>query len=222
MFRGHPAMICNDTFMTQRACMSFFVSDTDPHIATADDIPCSQVALISGGGSGHEPAHAGYAWVVCTRKPTHTPTLTHTCVVCIHTCAHNSQTSTRSYAHSLAPVAALLPMHRSLIRTRRMLTRLPVPVPSVVSGGITTAAVTLALASTHTQTQTHKHSQITHKHAHTRTCSFVGGGMLTAAVLGGVFASPSAASVFETIRAVAGPPGCLLIVKNYTGPAPDF
>ena len=44
--------------------------------------------------------------------------------------------------------------------------------------------------------------------------------MLTAAVLGGVFASPSAASVFEAIRAAAGPPGCLLSVKNYTGARP--
>jgi dihydroxyacetone kinase len=43
--------------------------------------------------------------------------------------------------------------------------------------------------------------------------------MLTAAVLGGVFASPSAASVYEAVRAVAGPRGCLLIVKNYTGPS---
>jgi hypothetical protein len=41
--------------------------------------------------------------------------------------------------------------------------------------------------------------------------------MLSGAVLGGVFASPSASSVLSAIMTVAGPAGCLLIVKNYTG-----
>lgn len=46
--------------------------------------------------------------------------------------------------------------------------------------------------------------------------------MLTAAVCGGVFASPSAQAVLDTIRAVCGPAGCLLIVKNYTGDRLNF
>ena len=41
--------------------------------------------------------------------------------------------------------------------------------------------------------------------------------MLTAAVCGEVFASPTAAAVLAALRAVTGPAGTLLIVKNYTG-----
>ena len=41
--------------------------------------------------------------------------------------------------------------------------------------------------------------------------------MLAAAVCGAVFASPSTEAVLVAIRAVTGPPGCLLVVKNYTG-----
>eukprot|EP00282_Hemiselmis_andersenii_P044001 CAMPEP_0172061768 /NCGR_PEP_ID=MMETSP1043-20130122/8668_1 /TAXON_ID=464988 /ORGANISM="Hemiselmis andersenii, Strain CCMP441" /LENGTH=457 /DNA_ID=CAMNT_0012721611 /DNA_START=53 /DNA_END=1423 /DNA_ORIENTATION=+ len=58
-----------------------------------------------------------------------------------------------------------------------------------------------------------------HEPAH---AGFVGEGMLTAAVLGGVFASPSASAVLSAILAVAGKPGCLLIVKNYTGDRLNF
>ena len=43
--------------------------------------------------------------------------------------------------------------------------------------------------------------------------------MLTAAVAGEVFASPTAAAVLAALRAVTGPAGTLLIVKNYTGAA---
>ncbi len=51
---------------------------------------------------------------------------------------------------------------------------------------------------------------------------FVGAGMLTAAVSGEIFASPSVAAVLAGIRAVTGPAGCLLIVKNYTGDRLNF
>jgi dihydroxyacetone kinase len=51
---------------------------------------------------------------------------------------------------------------------------------------------------------------------------FVGKGMLTAAVSGEIFASPSVAAVLAGIRAVTGPAGCLLIVKNYTGDRLNF
>ncbi|BCG98262.1 DAK2 domain-containing protein [Mesorhizobium loti] len=51
---------------------------------------------------------------------------------------------------------------------------------------------------------------------------FVGKGMLTAAVSGEIFASPSVAAVLAAIRAVTGPAGCLLIVKNYTGDRLNF
>ena len=46
--------------------------------------------------------------------------------------------------------------------------------------------------------------------------------MLTAAVCGDIFASPSSEAVLAAIRAVTGPPGCLLIVKNYTGDRLNF
>ncbi len=51
---------------------------------------------------------------------------------------------------------------------------------------------------------------------------FVGQGMLTAAVCGDVFASPSVDAVLAGILAVTGVAGCLLIVKNYTGDRLNF
>ena len=51
---------------------------------------------------------------------------------------------------------------------------------------------------------------------------FVGKGMLTAAVSGEIFASPSVDAVLTAIRAVTGAPGCLLVVKNYTGDRLNF
>ncbi|MGO6905893.1 dihydroxyacetone kinase subunit DhaK, partial [Rhizobium ruizarguesonis] len=51
---------------------------------------------------------------------------------------------------------------------------------------------------------------------------FVGKGMLTAAVSGEIFASPSVDAALTAIRAVAGPKGALLIVKNYTGDRLNF
>ena len=58
-----------------------------------------------------------------------------------------------------------------------------------------------------------------HEPAHV---GFVGKGMLTAAVCGDVFASPSVDAVLAGILAVTGPAGCLLIVKNYTGDRLNF
>ena len=46
---------------------------------------------------------------------------------------------------------------------------------------------------------------------------YVGPGMLTAAVAGGVFASPSVEQILAAIRTVTGPAGCLLLIMNYTG-----
>jgi dihydroxyacetone kinase len=53
-----------------------------------------------------------------------------------------------------------------------------------------------------------------HEPAH---AGFVGKGMLTAAVCGEVFASPSVEAVLAGILAVTGKGGCLLIVKNCSG-----
>ena len=58
-----------------------------------------------------------------------------------------------------------------------------------------------------------------HEPAH---AGFVGPGMLTAAVCGDVFASPSVDSVLAGILAVTGEAGCVLIVKNYTGDRLNF
>ncbi|CAN7788640.1 dihydroxyacetone kinase [Caballeronia mineralivorans PML1(12)] len=51
---------------------------------------------------------------------------------------------------------------------------------------------------------------------------YVGAGMLSAAVCGEVFTSPSTDAVLEAIRATSGPNGALLIVKNYTGDRLNF
>ncbi|EFJ15518.1 hypothetical protein SELMODRAFT_271610 [Selaginella moellendorffii] len=58
-----------------------------------------------------------------------------------------------------------------------------------------------------------------HEPAH---AGYVGPGMLTAAVCGDVFASPSVNAILAGIRSVTGPKGCLLIVKNYTGDRLNF
>jgi ATP-dependent dihydroxyacetone kinase len=58
-----------------------------------------------------------------------------------------------------------------------------------------------------------------HEPAH---AGFVGPGMLTAAVCGEVFASPSVDAVFAAIMAATGKAGCLVIFKNYTGDRLNF
>ena len=45
----------------------------------------------------------------------------------------------------------------------------------------------------------------------------VGGGLLTAAVCGDIFASPTANAVYNAICTVAGKAGCLVVVMNYMG-----
>jgi ATP-dependent dihydroxyacetone kinase len=73
----------------------------------------------------------------------------------------------------------------------------------------------------------HKSSQVAivagggsgHEPAH---AAFVGPGLITAAVCGEVFASPSVDAVFAAIMAVTGKGGCLLVFKNYTGDRLNF
>src|SRR5271170_7322365 len=58
-----------------------------------------------------------------------------------------------------------------------------------------------------------------HEPAH---AGYIGAGMLSAALAGSVFTSPSSDSVFAAIQAVAAKPGALLVVKNYTGDRLNF
>ncbi|MDP4024831.1 dihydroxyacetone kinase subunit DhaK [Methylobacterium sp. NEAU 140] len=58
-----------------------------------------------------------------------------------------------------------------------------------------------------------------HEPAH---AGLVGPGLLSAAVCGDVFASPSVDAVLAGILAVTGPAGCLLVVKNYAGDRLNF
>ncbi|RSL19029.1 homodimeric dihydroxyacetone kinase [Edaphobacter aggregans] len=58
-----------------------------------------------------------------------------------------------------------------------------------------------------------------HEPAH---AGYIGTGMLSAAVIGDVFTSPSSDSVFAAIKAVSGQAGALLVVKNYTGDRLNF
>ena len=58
-----------------------------------------------------------------------------------------------------------------------------------------------------------------HEPAH---AGYVGAGMLSAAIAGDVFTSPSVDAVLAAIRAVGGPAGAVLIVKNYTGDRLNF
>src|SRR6202789_3265311 len=58
-----------------------------------------------------------------------------------------------------------------------------------------------------------------HEPAH---AGYIGIGMLSAAVVGEVFTSPSSDSVYAAIKAVTGKPGALLVVKNYTGDRLNF
>lgn len=58
-----------------------------------------------------------------------------------------------------------------------------------------------------------------HEPAH---AGFIGQGMLTGAVVGELFTSPSVEAVLAAIREICGEAGCLLIVKNYTGDRLNF
>lgn len=58
-----------------------------------------------------------------------------------------------------------------------------------------------------------------HEPAH---AGYIGAGMLSAAVAGEVFTSPSSDSVFAAIKSVTGKAGALLVVKNYTGDRLNF
>ena len=58
-----------------------------------------------------------------------------------------------------------------------------------------------------------------HEPAH---AGYVGPGLLTAAVAGAVFTSPSVDAVLKAILTIGGPAGVLLIVKNYTGDKLNF
>jgi triose/dihydroxyacetone kinase / FAD-AMP lyase (cyclizing) len=58
-----------------------------------------------------------------------------------------------------------------------------------------------------------------HEPAH---AGYIGAGMLSAAVAGEVFTSPSSDTVFAAIQTVAAKPGALLVVKNYTGDRLNF
>jgi dihydroxyacetone kinase len=58
-----------------------------------------------------------------------------------------------------------------------------------------------------------------HEPAH---AGYVGAGMLTGAVAGEVFTSPSVDAILAGIRAASGPAGAVLIVKNYTGDRLNF
>ncbi|KAM9962004.1 hypothetical protein ACTFIR_004883 [Dictyostelium discoideum] len=58
-----------------------------------------------------------------------------------------------------------------------------------------------------------------HEPAH---IGYIGNAMLTGAVCGDVFASPSAKQIFMAIKSVAGKMGCILIVKNYMGDNGSF
>lgn len=51
---------------------------------------------------------------------------------------------------------------------------------------------------------------------------FVGKGMLTGAISGETFASPTIDAVLSAIVQVTGPKGCLLVIKNYTGDRLNF
>lgn len=58
-----------------------------------------------------------------------------------------------------------------------------------------------------------------HEPAH---AGFIGEGMLSGAVFGNVFASPSVSAILAAIRVCSGPKGVLLVVKNYTGDKLNF
>ena len=58
-----------------------------------------------------------------------------------------------------------------------------------------------------------------HEPAH---AGYIGKGMLDAAILGDVFASPSQIQVYQAIKDSAGTNGSLLIIKNYSGDIMNF
>ncbi|GLS22220.1 dihydroxyacetone kinase [Labrys miyagiensis] len=105
----------------------------------------------------------------------------------------------RDVVREMLEGAVALAPGRALLDTETVIIRYPLPVDrpvAVLSGGGSG-----------------------HEPAH---AGYVGEGMLTAAVAGDVFTSPSADAVLAGIKAVAGPAGAVLIVKNYTGDRLNF
>jgi dihydroxyacetone kinase len=58
-----------------------------------------------------------------------------------------------------------------------------------------------------------------HEPAH---AGYIGDGMLSGAILGKVFASPSVSAILTAIRTCCGSKGLLIIIKNYTGDRLNF
>lgn len=104
-------------------------------------------------------------------------------------------------AVALAPSQAVLPDETVVVR---------LPLPPQAGGGTDLRAWPVAVISG---------GGSGHEPAH---AGFVGAGMLAAAVAGNVFTSPSVDAVLAGLRAVAGPAGTLMIVKNYTGDRLNF
>ena len=104
-------------------------------------------------------------------------------------------------AVALTPSQAILPDETVVVR---------LPLPPQAGGGTDLRAWPVAVISG---------GGSGHEPAH---AGFVGAGMLAAAVTGNVFTSPSVDAVLAGLRAVAGPAGTLMIVKNYTGDRLNF
>ena len=86
-------------------------------------------------------------------------------------------------------------------------------------GSLQAVAIASHLTSTYTNVRIISGGGSGHEPAH---AGFIGEGMLSAAALGNVFASPSVATILAALRVCANPKGILLVVKNYTGDRINF
>ncbi|EOD30263.1 hypothetical protein EMIHUDRAFT_233079, partial [Emiliania huxleyi CCMP1516] len=198
----------------------------------------SKVALVSGGGSGHEPSHAG--WVgegmlsaaVCGAvfaSPSTAAVLAailHVtgpagCLVVVKNytgdrlnfglaCEH-----AKALGLSVELVVSIL--NNTADAVEEMIEGLVLLNPSLKRLGGHNVVVRASLDRSKVALVSGGGSGHEPSHA-----GWVGEGMLSAAVCGAVFASPSTAAVLAAILHVTGPAGCLVVVKNYTGDRLNF
>lgn len=128
-----------------------------------------------------------------------------------------------------SPAARPLPRKASM---KKLINAPESSVPEMLAGLVATSenlhlmagTMTVARADSAALVRAHKVAVVSgggagHEPAH---AGYVGTGLLTAAVSGDVFTSPSTDAVLDAIREVGGPAGVLLVVKNYTGDVLNF
>ena len=154
-------------------------------------------------------------------------------IITIHSLAHHSLVIIHYHitSSSSLPFPSLPFPSMSTMQSKKLVNRLEDVVTEALDGLLALDSDVARIgdfnACCRADIETYKANHVTiisgggsgHEPAH---AGFIGDGMLSGAVWGNVFASPSVSSILATIRVCAGPKGLLLVVKNYTGDRLNF